>query len=578
MFKSIVITESALIKRSPQQADQVIILDQLHDNNVQLSSEEQWEIWREAYEKAQTWYLIDNIDVTLFNGISFGSVITIEMWYLWCKILEHVTVLQKIITAYEPQKIILLTRRNNYFASLLRALQFQNICVIPQNSTLQMYQQLSSTHWIDLAKTMEIDRYLRLLALGARRKMRDKPKGSVETLALLELPGSYYAETLLAVMEHLPNTALLLMDPRHFSRADMSGKPFISFADYVFPFLKGLLKHVFYWKDVFGRFQNELKTRFCSSDICLWSVMTHRIKRVFSFKFPLLSIEMMASEEVLRQYAIKCLLLVSDAHHGARLLTFVGQRLGIPSVVVQHGWPFAEWGYLPLYADAFAAWGEHSRQWMIERGADPDRVIVTGSPRMDQIVSRDQPSRAILQLPANGKLILWAVDPAPVAYNRSILEQLIQAVRRYPEFQLIVRPHPSMHEYHWLKDGIHQQPQIHLSSPHHNLYDVIACCDAVIIQGSTVGLEALALHRPVILFPYQNHDYLRRVYPNNVTFHCVSLEGLINVFDKIARREVRYDDQDGFYQQFIVDTFYKIDGNSAARVAEVVRKLAKRVM
>jgi CDP-glycerol glycerophosphotransferase (TagB/SpsB family) len=267
------------------------------------------------------------------------------------------------------------------------------------------------------------------------------------------------------------------------------------------------------------------------------------------------------------------MLLVSDAHHGSRLLTLVGRNLGIPSIVVQHGATFAPWGYLPLHADRFAAWGETSRQWMLERGADPDRVVVTGQPRFDKLANRSPVTRPSLGLPQAGRLLLWIVDPFPIAENRAILAQLAAVVTQLADVTLVIRPHPSMSDAEWLVAETQHQHNIHVSPATLNLHDVITCCDAVLIQGSTVGIEALALNRPVIVFPADLENVFHRHYDTPAVQHCATPAALLTALDQLFSHDAAEAALRNERQTFVRNALYQLDGQSAARVAALIGEL-----
>ncbi|MEX2558900.1 MAG: hypothetical protein WD403_03250, partial [Pirellulales bacterium] len=57
---------------------------------------------------------------------------------------------------------------------------------------------------------------------------------------------------------------------------------------------------------------------------------------------------------------------------------------GIKSVVVQHGAPCVRFGFAPLHADMFCAWGESSRRQLEAWQVPPERIVVTGASAMDR--------------------------------------------------------------------------------------------------------------------------------------------------------------------------------------------------
>jgi diadenosine tetraphosphatase ApaH/serine/threonine PP2A family protein phosphatase len=558
----------------------VVLLDNLqsslHSQDLHIKPAERWAVWEQAYALAQRWYRSAAGDPTIWRGISLGATIEIEMWYAWRGVLEDLAVLRRIVEVYAPTEVVLATYRSQRLARLLTALGVRQVRTLAPPITARLRHRLSRDQRTTLFKSYDVDRHVRLLALAARqRRLRPAlPKQQpIDTLALLELPGSYYADTLLPVLAHLANSAILLMDPRHIPRAAQSRFPQLAFSAFLAPFLGDLVRDTFRWRTLFQEQRSTLRAAVQIDGIDLWPVVAERLARTFTLKFPLVAAEVRAAEALLQQHRVQSLLLVSDAHHGSRLLTLVGRKLGIPSVVVQHGATFAPWGYLPLHADRFAAWGESSRQWMLERGADPERVVVTGQPRFDTLANRSPVTRPALSLPQAGRLLLWIVDPFPIAENRAILTELAAVVAQLADVTLVIRPHPSMSDTEWLVAETQHQRAIHVSPAALNLHDVITCCDAVLIQGSTVGIEALALNRPVIVFPADPENVFHRHYDTPAVQHCATpaalLTALQHLFSQGAAEAALHNER----QAFVRNALYQLDGQSAARVAALVAEL-----
>jgi hypothetical protein len=580
MTRLLLSERSSIAGRSIGAVDHTIHLDGATDHvgesTPQLTSAELWSVWEQAYTLAQRWYRSAAGDPTIFHGVSLGATIEIEMWYAWRGVLEDLAVLRRIVQVYAPTEVVLATYRNQRLARLLAALGVRQVRMLAPPITEHLRHRLSRDQRTSLFKSYEVDRHVRLLALAARhRQLRPAlpRRQPIDTLALLELPGSYYADTLLPVLAHLADSAILLMDPRHLQRAAQSGFPQLSFAAFLAPFLSEIIRDTFRWRKTFQEQRSTLRAAVQIDGIDLWPTVAERLARIFTLKLPLVAAEVRAAETLLQQHRVQSLLLVSDAHHGSRLLTLVGHNLGVASVVVQHGATFAPWGYVPLYADRFAAWGETSRQWMLDRGVDPTRVVVTGQPRFDTLVNRPPVTRASLGLPPAGRLLLWILDPFPIAENRAILAQLAAVVAQLAEVTLVIRPHPSMSDTDWLVAETHHQRTIHVSPAARNLHDVITCCDAVLIQGSTVGIEALALNRPVIVFPADPENVFHRHYDTPAVQHCTTPAALHTALNQLFSHGAAEAALRNERQAFVHSALYQLDGQSAARVAARIAEL-----
>lgn len=96
------------------------------------------------------------------------------------------------------------------------------------------------------------------------------------------------------------------------------------------------------------------------------------------------------TESHLRRQRPDVIVLDEDITPNGRVTAEVAQKLGIPTVVLQHGVPCSRFGFLPLTADRFIAQDNASAERMTQWGLDASRIFVAGDP--------DRQSRAILSL------------------------------------------------------------------------------------------------------------------------------------------------------------------------------------
>ncbi len=89
------------------------------------------------------------------------------------------------------------------------------------------------------------------------------------------------------------------------------------------------------------------------------------------------------------------IVLSEDATPFARAAVSVGRRHGATSFVVQHGVPACRFGFAPLAADHLLAWGQSSKDQLVDWGISPQQIHVTGSPQHDSISRRHARSYAV---------------------------------------------------------------------------------------------------------------------------------------------------------------------------------------
>jgi UDP-N-acetylglucosamine 2-epimerase len=176
------------------------------------------------------------------------------------------------------------------------------------------------------------------------------------------------------------------------------------------------------------------------------------------------------------------------------------QTAGVPTLWVQDGIPIDSPVYFWMRADRLAASSEWVPEVLARYGIAPDRYQVTGQPRYDKLVAmartvdRDA-SRQKLGLVPGRRYALLATQPLQSpAYAREVLEALL----RVPDLFILLRPHPSQPRED-LTELMATMPADRVSfHPGDSVFDLLAACDLMVNQFSTVTIEAAILGRPTI--------------------------------------------------------------------------------
>ena len=212
----------------------------------------------------------------------------------------------------------------------------------------------------------------------------------------------------------------------------------------------------------------------------------------------------------------------------------------------------------PIYASAF--------------GVAPEKVLPLGSPRADRYMqsSRDAHVQAFREKWFGGtdkKVVLYAPtfrdDPAE---NRALLRQFDFA--RFERelgdsFQLVLRLHPQFHDVP-VPDGVLNM------TDYPNAGDLIAACDVLITDYSSICLDFALLGKPCVFFAFDlaayagsrsfYHDY-RAYVPGPVVETFDALPDAVRTADADAQA----------MQRFVTYNFDTPDGRSVERIADLVQ-------
>ncbi len=224
----------------------------------------------------------------------------------------------------------------------------------------------------------------------------------------------------------------------------------------------------------------------------------------------------------------------------------------------------------PHKPDAVCVIANTVAERLISGGQPPDTIHNTGNPAFDTLfdpATREAADDFLKQKGWQGlRPILFAgvsEHRAPNGEAQKIpleAEALLRAhVDANPDLALILRYHPS--DWHLFPTG-HAHPRIHVSPPPDEpLHPLLWAASAVLVQNSTVGLEAAMIGKPSISLEYSHHPKATfSLAELGVTRPCHDPQTLCATIDEALN--ARGTDQ---------MTAYRGDGRAAERVAALIR-------
>lgn len=174
-----------------------------------------------------------------------------------------------------------------------------------------------------------------------------------------------------------------------------------------------------------------------------------------------------------------------------RAFTLVARSMGIRTLAVQDGIATNEVRFRAWSADHIAVNGRHLHDILVDAGCPDDRIVEVGQPRYDGIRmapldgGREPPSRL---------RVLFATQPNQDAtYVGAVLDALGDA-----DVEIDLRPHPStestrLGELRDLADAVSAR-----WCAEYGIHELVRGADLVLVQNSTVAVEAALMGTPVI--------------------------------------------------------------------------------
>ena len=250
----------------------------------------------------------------------------------------------------------------------------------------------------------------------------------------------------------------------------------------------------------------------------------------------------------------------------------VATELGIPSVCMVDlfspvGDPFLD---RTLYATALTTISDFGKRNLVAGGVPAERIHITGSPAFDSLADPLRMQEAVDDRVALGwknlKVILWAgnleepppglgAESDPTFLALRVERILRDYVRTHSDTALVIRYHPN--QIHNFDPGSPQErvlwsiPQAR--HPHRDIH----LADLVIVNGSTIGLEAAMVGKSVLAMDNSHKGYMFPLSDFGVARGVLSYDVLDSAVDQALRQPFQSE-------------FADLSGGAATRVVDLI--------
>lgn len=221
---------------------------------------------------------------------------------------------------------------------------------------------------------------------------------------------------------------------------------------------------------------------------------------------PWLAVERAALERLVANLRPRWIVVASDQHRLGRVAVEVAHRRGARVIVLQHGLPQYDLGYVPVVADAVATWSEADDAWFTARGTPPERLHRYGNPRLDDLPQADRAADAAatssrLRLRGDPRLLI-ALSPSDRARNAELLDLGLGLLAADADAALVLKLHPGDGRWEEVRARVRAAPEV---APRVRIVrrdplpPLLGWATAVLLHRSTVAVEALAAGTPVLV-------------------------------------------------------------------------------
>lgn len=219
------------------------------------------------------------------------------------------------------------------------------------------------------------------------------------------------------------------------------------------------------------------------------------------------------------------LILTTNSPRTELALTLAGKKLGISTVNIHDHLAFEPRHMLT--ADQILVMCEITKENLVKTGHDPQKIFITGQPAFDAILSELETydRRTIcakLGLKPEKKYILLGSQKQ---FKTEMLICIIRSIENsFPEFQLIIKPHPG-EDYSKYEKLKRHYPNFYLLTDI-PIRELIYISEVMIALWSTVALEAVLMGKPLIQFNLPELSNLVPLFQFGVAIESKSLNDL----------------------------------------------------
>jgi UDP-N-acetylglucosamine 2-epimerase len=260
------------------------------------------------------------------------------------------------------------------------------------------------------------------------------------------------------------------------------------------------------------------------------------------------------------------------------------KSLGIKTLIVQHGTPnkYSLHCFAPFEADCFAAWGDFTKEFLVENGVEPERIVVTGGPVFDKTVYLKPDKEKIyteLEIgPEIKKTIVFTTQGQGAGFRPSSEEiesgiiETIKAASQYQDVMLLFQAHPGQNVEDIQKVAEKADHSTARVIKYHDTESLMAVSDGVITFFSTTAIDALILGKPLLLINLTDDREFFPFVPMGAAFGAYTEEEIVPAFKKLIEGPEELKDRREKAVHYMV---YKTDGKSLERVMNLIEKSLK---
>lgn len=269
------------------------------------------------------------------------------------------------------------------------------------------------------------------------------------------------------------------------------------------------------------KFDDFFQSFFSIEGFSFWTVLESAFKDLFTKRALELIPEIEMAKKIFQKYKIDSILILSEIGSTEQIMVKIAKLCGVKVVLLQHGLFYDSesdgaykmnkfQGVYPSDADKYVIWGSVEEKHQIKRGTPNEMLAVLGNPLYDDVSNNNEEhdKQDYILLATSGPVKENALDLTieTVEKNQKTIQKICQIVSGMNK-KLIIKIHPSPDEFDPTALAKQIDPNIVIKKTG-NIDSLIKNCEVfVMIDASTVILDAHLLKKPVISVLVKDSDY-----------------------------------------------------------------------
>lgn len=328
----------------------------------------------------------------------------------------------------------------------------------------------------------------------------------------------------------------------------------------------------------------------------LWQQIKPTFNWLFKIYLPTLLAYVAIAKYIIKQDRPALIISPDGADPRTRIYYIIGNQLGIPTIEIMFGDIVAmdAVGWRFFMANYLTVTGEKAREIVQTLGVPSQSIIVTGSPRYDDVcnVPSGDSNQTSLRLGISNRkaIVLFASTLSLSAYDglvdpkilTLVKKTIFQAADRVEGIQLVVKPHP-LEDVPELKRLAVGCRNISFVNSREDIRELTKECNSFLTLGSTATLGALILNKLVIwpaftgLIWWEGEDHFLK---SGAVLVVRSMEELVHSLQMVAENSQGkvLADLERARQRFLREWVFKIDGKASDRIESLLIDIANNTI